>query len=108
MPELQINHYGRTQFKEFLDNMKRFGRRSYRNSEAIPSIYRKFAKTKLFVPLVFVVKLVARTRTAIKAKKLCIFALSLPLIAIGILVFCKGFYEERNDLKDLSTLDKVG
>lgn len=94
VPELQVRHFCRTNINKYLDNMQLLGKYSTRASKEVPSLYTKLPKTKWSIPLVFIIKLFARTRRAIRAKKLLIFITALPLVILGIAAFCKGVGKE--------------
>jgi len=94
VPELQVYHYGRKNIAKYLLNMDRFGRRTYRNDLITPSIYSKLMKAKWSVPLVFIVKLGARARSSFRVKKFSMFLVTLPLIVLGTIIFCKGVWKE--------------
>jgi len=94
VPELQVYHYGRRKFRPFLQNMKRFGKRSFQDSMIKSSNYSKFTKSKWSIPVLFVFKIGARFRSAVKAKKIFMFLICLPVIIGGVLMFSKGFLSE--------------
>jgi len=91
VPEMKVKHYGRTDLQGYLMNMTKVGLRVYDNSKRVPTIYSKLTKTKWSLPLVFIIRFVARMRRAIRAKKLRKFILTLPLIIRGTLAFSNGF-----------------
>ena len=102
IPELQVLHFCRTKLKKYLANMKILGRYSTRTSQQVPTIYRRLTTTRLYIPLVFVVKLGARTIRAIKAKKFLKFLITFPLIILGTGSYCSGVWNElRNNQKEM-------
>ncbi len=99
VPELQIQHFCRTKLNKYLANMKLLGKYSTRTSKQVPTIYRRITTTRMYIPLVFIVKLGARTIRAIKAKKFLKFLLTSPLIILGTSSYCKGVWNELSDQK---------
>jgi len=97
VPELQVLHFCRTKLNRYLANMKILGRYSTRTSKQVPTIYRKITTNRIYIPLVFVVKLGARTIRAIKAKKFLKFLLTFPLIILGTGSYCSGVWNELSD-----------
>jgi len=91
VPEMKVKHYGRTDLNEYLHNMTKVGRRVHDLSMEASNVYSRFNKNRWTLPLVFLVRFGARTRRAIKAKKLKKFIITFPLIIHGIIRFCKGF-----------------
>lgn len=91
VPEMKVKHYGRTNLPGYLKNMTEVGRRVHDLSKEIPSIYSRFTNKKWSIPLVFIIRYVARNRRAVKAKKLRKFIITFPLIIRGIFAFCNGF-----------------
>ena len=100
VPELQVLHFCRTKLKKYLDNMKLLGIYSTRTSEKVPSIYRKLSTTRFYIPLVFIVKLGARTTRAIRAKKFLKFIITFPLIILGTGSYCIGVWNELSNKKN--------
>jgi len=99
VPELQIQHFCRTKLNKYLANMKLLGKYSTRTSKQVPTIYRSITTTRLYIPLVFLVKLGARTIRAIKAKKFLKFLLTFPLIVLGTGSYCNGVWSELSNKK---------
>jgi len=97
VPELQVLHFCRTKLNRYLANMKILGRYSTRTSKQVPTIYRKITTNRIYIPLVFVVKLGARTIRAIRAKKFLKFLLTFPLIILGTGSYCSGVWNELSD-----------
>jgi len=91
IPELQVYHYGRINFREYLANMERVGKRNYKDSKEIDSIYSNFLRSRFQIIPVFFIKSLARLKSATKAKKLLKFIICSPIIFFGVLAFCKGF-----------------
>ncbi len=77
--------------------MKLLGRYSTRTSVHVPSIYRKLTTTRLYIPLVFIVKLGARTIRSIRAKKFLKFLITFPLIILGTGSYCSGVWNELSN-----------
>jgi len=94
VPDLQINHFCRTEFHKYLSNMKLGGKYTIRASKIVPSIYTTLTRSKWLIPIVFIVKLGARARRAKSAKKLMKFIVCFPIIVIGVGAFCKGVADE--------------
>jgi len=94
IPELQIRHLGTTDIRKLLSKMELYGRYVVRTSKSVPSVYTILTKTRWLIPLVFLVKFGARTRRAIKSRRLGIFIISSPIIFLGIARFCKGVWRE--------------
>ncbi len=94
VPELQINHLCRTEFNRYIANAKIGGKYSIIASKDVPSIYSSLSKSKWQLPIVFLIKLGARTKRARKAKKLFKFIECFPLILLGIGAFCSGVSQE--------------
>ena len=97
VPELQVRHFCRTKLNKYLANMRLLGKYSTRTSKQVPTIYRRITKTRMYIPLVFIVKLGARTIRAIKAQKFMKFLLTLPLIILGTGSYCKGVWSELSN-----------
>ena len=100
VPELQVLHFCRTKLNRYLANMKLLGKYSTRTSEHVPSIYRKISTRRIYIPLVFIVKLGARTIRAIRAKKFLKYLLTFPLIILGTSSYCSGVWNELNAKKN--------
>lgn len=94
VPELQVNHLCRTEFNRYISNAKIGGKYSIIASKDVPSIYSFLAKSKWQIPIVFFVKLGARTKRARQAKKLIKFIECFPIILLGIGAFCSGVWNE--------------
>ena len=92
VPEIQVSHYGRRNLKKFLNNMKKFGERSYNDSRIHKSSYTNLTSAKWKLPIVFVFKLTARLKRAYKAKRLCLFFICFPIIFLGTIYFCNGIW----------------
>ncbi len=103
VPELQVLHFCRTKLKRYLANMKLLGKYSTRTSEQVPTIYRKITTHRIYIPLVFIVKLGARTIRAIKAKKFLKYLLTFPLIILGTSSYCSGVWNELSNRKNKIT-----
>jgi len=94
VPELQIHHLCGTNFDKYISKMEKLGRRLMADIDEVPYSYRNLTRTKLSIPLVFAFKIGARTRRAFAAKKILKFILTLPLVVLGSVAFCKGVVEE--------------
>jgi len=94
IPELKIRHLCRTDLNKFLLNYKKLAKYSVGTSEEVPKIYRVLSKTRLSIPLFFIVKLGARSLNSIRAKKFLIFIKTLPYVIRATLAFCKGVSKE--------------
>jgi len=103
VPELQVLHFCRTKLKKYLANMKLLGKYSTRTSEQVPTIYRKITTHRIYIPLVFFVKLGARTIRAIRAKKFLKYLLTFPLIILGTSSYCLGVWNELSNKKNKIT-----
>lgn len=99
VPELKVKHYGRTNVDGYLKNMVEVGRRVCDLSKEVSNIYSRYSKSKLSIPIVFIIRFGARIHRAIGSKKFIKFIIVLPLIIRGIIAFCNGFssgIESRN------------
>ena len=96
VPELQVKHYGRTKLGDYLENMKKTGSRVYNNSKVIPTRYTKLSTNKWNILHIFFLRIGARARRAIQAKKFLLFLVTLPIIILGTASFCKGFIKEMD------------
>lgn len=94
VPDLQVNHLCRTEFKKYISNMKIGGKYTTRVSKITPLIYTSLTRSKLYLPLIFLVKIGARMRWARQAKKLMKFIICFPIIVVGVGAFCKGVSDE--------------
>ena len=91
---MKIRHLCRTDLNKFLLNYKKLAKYSVGTSEEVPKIYRVLSKTRVSIPLFFIVKLGARSLDSIRAKKFLIFIKTLPYVIRGTLAFCKGVFKE--------------
>lgn len=103
VPELQVRHFCRTKLNKYLANMKLLGIYSTRTSTQVPTIYRRITTTRVFIPLVFIVKFGARTIRAIRAKKFLKYLLTFPLIVLGTGAYCNGVWNELSNKKNQTT-----
>ena len=106
VPELQIQHLCGTEFNKYLSKMKKLGRRLMVDIDEVPSRYRKLTKSRIGLPVIFGFKLVARTRRAIRAKKISKFIITLPLIILGSAAFCNGIKIDTNSELNSMELEK--
>jgi len=95
VPEMQISHYCRTRLDKYLSNSKTLGRYAFKTGKDVPTIWSKLTKSKWYIPIVFVVKIGARARRAVWAKKFSKFCLAFPLIVLGTISFCEGILQEK-------------
>jgi len=95
VPELKIIHFGTTEKSKFLSKFELHGKyfvRTYRNR---PSLWYGFlAKSKWFIPGIFLGNLASRTFLAFKSGKTVFFIRSFPIIISGITSYCKGILNE--------------
>jgi len=103
VPELQVLHFCRTKLKRYLANMKLLGIYSTRTSVIVPTIYRKITTHRIYIPLVFIVKLGARTIRAIRGRKFLKYLLTFPLIILGTSSYCSGVWNELTNRKNKVT-----
>lgn len=94
VPDLKISHLCRTKINKFLSNQELLGKYSVRTSRKISSSYTKFTRTKLTIPLIFILRIGAKARNAKRAKKLRLFFITFPLIILGSYAWCKGVWNE--------------
>lgn len=96
IPKLKIRHLCRTDLNKFLLNYEKLAKYSVGTGEEVPKIYRMLSKTRLAIPLFFIVKFGARTLHSIRAKKFLIFIKTLPYVIRGTLAFCRGVWNEMS------------
>jgi glycosyltransferase involved in cell wall biosynthesis len=94
IPELRVKHFGRKKLTKYLSNMELLGRRAVSLSKIAPTSYNWLFRSSWYIPLVFVLKIGARARFAIRAKMLAKFIILSPLILLGAAAFCKGVLNE--------------
>ena len=94
VPEFKMFHLCRTQIKQIKSNQELLGKYSVRNSVTIPSNYAKLTKSRWYVPLIFLLRIGAKARNAVKAKRLGKFVVSFPIILMGSYFWCKGVWKE--------------
>jgi glycosyltransferase involved in cell wall biosynthesis len=94
IPELKIRHLCRTELNKFLSNYEKLAKYSVGERVEVPKIYQRLSKTRLTIPLFFIVKFGARTLHSIRAKKFLIFIKTFPYIICGTIAFCKGVWNE--------------
>lgn len=97
VPEFEILHLCRTKIKQIKSNQELLGKYSVRNSLAIPSNNAKLTKSRWNVPLIFLLRIGAKTRNAIKSRKFGKFVISFPLILMGSYFWCKGVWKEISE-----------
>ena len=97
VPELKMLHFCRTKLTQYLENQKLLGKHVIIAGEKDPTIYQKLARNKWNAPSMFFIKLGAKTKRAIKARKFFLFIFVLPLIILGDISFCKGALKEVNE-----------
>jgi len=94
VPELKILHLCRTDLNKFLSNYEKLAKYSVGSSEKVIRIYTVFGKTRLTIPLFFILKFGSRTLLSIRAKKFHIFIKELPNVIRCTFAFCRGVWKE--------------
>lgn len=95
IPEMKIRHLGTTELYKFLSKFRSRGSGFFNTRKQIPHAPNSFfVKSKLLIPILFVLLIFSKTRYAIKAKNLRQFITSFPIILSGVLSFCKGVLNE--------------
>ena len=102
VPELKIRHLCRTKLEKFLANQKVLGAFSVKIGKKYESNYSKLISSRWKVPLIFISKIAAKSRHAIKAKKFFKFLITLPFIILGSFSWCKGVW------KEMGTPEQIG
>ncbi len=97
VPEFEMLHLCRTKIKQIKTNQELLGRYSVRNSLTIPSNYAKLTKSRRSVPLIFLLRIGAKARNAVKSRKLDKFFISFPIIVMGSYFWCKGVWKEISE-----------
>jgi len=108
IPELRIKHMCRVELKKILTNTKKLGRGLVITRTIDKSIpYKKFIRSRLFIPLIFFGKLVKSFSYAKQGKNLNRFFVALPFLLLGLISFCIGIWQEipnkellKDDLKN--------
>lgn len=98
VPELQIEHLCRMELKKQLANSRLLGRYCYRNTKYVSTIWKKLTKNRCLIPIIFIVKIGARTKRAFLAKKFFTFLKAFPIIVLSTTAFCDGILQEMNSV----------
>jgi len=100
VPDVQIIHLCRTQTNKLQSNMRLLGSYFVRTRRTAPLVpYTFLTKSRLFVPIIFISKIVLSSKYAIQAKKFGTFIRAFPFVILGISSFCKGIWEELSQNK---------
>lgn len=91
IPYIEINHLCRTELDKLESNMKLLGRYFVRTRKQAPQIpYASLIRSRFFLPLIFLSKIIFSAKYAMKAKKATKFISCFPYLVLGISSFCKG------------------
>jgi len=100
VPEMQIRHLCRTDPNKFLDNHKLLGRFFVRNRKSNASEQSQLLiRNQIFIPIIFVGKVLKSINYSIQARKTRKFISSLLWIIKANIVYCEGILEERKNGK---------
>ena len=100
VPEMQIRHLCRTDPNKFLANHKLLGRFFVRNRKSNASEQSQLLiRNQIFIPIIFVGKVLKSINYSIQARKTRKFISSLLLIIKANIVYCEGILEERKNGK---------
>lgn len=98
IPEMSLEHFGRTTLPKLKNNLELLGRYFVRNRRKAPTLnYPYIINHKLFVISVFFFKIIIGVKFAIQAKKSLKFLLTFPYIILGVFSYCRGFLKEMNE-----------
>jgi len=97
IPGVEIKHLCRTELNKLKSNMTLLGKYFVRTRRQAPQIpYTLLTKSRFFIPLIFLSKIILSAKYAFEAKKGKKFVSSFPYVILGILSFCKGISNELN------------
>jgi len=100
IPDVEIYHICRTELNKLQNNMTLLGKYFVRTRRHAPQIpYTSLIRSRFFIPIIFLSKIVLSSKYAIQAKKLKNFVLCFPYVILGISSFCKGILIELSQKK---------
>ena len=95
IPEMKIHHLCSTEMKKFQIKMNKRGLGFIQSRNDIRTLPFSFiARSRFFIPFLFLGMIIFKARYAAKAKKLRIFIKCLPVFLRGNFSFCKGAWKE--------------
>jgi len=95
IPEMKISHLGSTDMKKFQRKMNLRGLGFIQTRNDIRTLPFSFiARSRFFIPLLFLGVIISKARYATRAKKLRLFLNSFPVFLRGNFSFCKGAWNE--------------
>ena len=96
-PEIRILHLCRTRMDQVSTNLNLLGKYFVSTRREAPSLpYTFLTKNRMFVPLIFLGKIITTTQKAISAGKKREFIYAFPYIVIGISSYCRGVWKEQS------------
>jgi len=96
-PEIRILHSCRTRMDKVSTNLNLLGKYLVRTRRAAPSLpYTFLTKHRIFIPFIFLGKIITTTQKAISAGKKREFIYAFPYIVIGISSYCRGVWKEQS------------
>jgi len=98
VPQMEILHMCRTKLKKVLGNMRVLGIYSVRTRRLVNIKYGGLLLRKIFIPIIFLGKIVISMSYGFKGKKILKSILSFPYIILASAAYCKGVLTElKND-----------
>jgi len=95
IPEMKIRHLCSTDINKFQRKMSLRGLGFIQTRKDIRTLPFSFlARSRFFIPLLFLGMIISKGRYAVRAKKLQIFLNSFPIFLRGNFSFCKGAWKE--------------
>jgi len=95
IPEMKIRHFGSTDINKFQSKMSLRGLGFIQSRNDIRTLPFSFiARSRFFIPFLFLGMIISKARYAIRAKKLRVFLNSLPIFLRGNFSFCKAAWKE--------------
>jgi len=96
-PEIRILHLCRTRMDQVSKNLNLLGKYFVRTRRAAPCLpYSFLTKNRMFIPFIFLGKIITTTQKAISAGKKIEFIHAFPYIVIGISSYCRGVWKEHS------------
>jgi len=95
IPEMKIRHLGSTDINKFQIKMNKRGSGFIQSRNDIRTLPFSFlARSRFFIPFLFLGVIISKARYAARAKKLSVFIKSFPIFLRGNFSYCKGAWKE--------------
>jgi len=95
LPDVKISHLCRTEMKKLSSNMKLLGKYFVRTRKESPEIpYTWLISSRIFIPIIFLSKILLSAKYSIHSKKVSKFISSFPQVVKAISSFTRGVWDE--------------